>query len=165
MHANTGNYKQLQEDFWNGPYHVYNHHDRCNSTFFQSCTEKNINVPLHHQMLQSPLPLATHLPSHPPQMLLSTHLLSHPLHVIINSSSQPSTSNITINLSSQQSTSPLESETLLDQVAHVVAQDCGENSEEHESQQDDPSQNITQWPAVQDSKGRRSSCSLGTSAS
>jgi len=25
MHASTGNYKQLQEDFRNGPYHVYNH--------------------------------------------------------------------------------------------------------------------------------------------
>jgi len=49
-------------------------------------------------------------------------------------------------LSSQQSTSPLESETLLDQVAHVVAQDCEENSEEHESRQGDPSQNITEIP-------------------
>jgi len=47
--------------------------------------------------------------------------------VTINSSPQPSTSNITVNLSSQQSTSPLESETLLDQVARVIAQDCEEN--------------------------------------
>ena len=41
MHASTGNYKQLQEDFRNGPYHVDNHHERCNTTFCKAAQKKH----------------------------------------------------------------------------------------------------------------------------
>jgi len=146
MHSSTGNYKLLQKEFRNSPYHVYNHHDRCNITFCKTAQK-------HHQCptSSSDASVSTTIGSSSSQPSTLNVIVNSPSqpstsNVTINSSSQPSTSNVTINLSSQQSTSPLESETLLDQVAHVVAQDCEENSEEHESRQDDPSQNIIEMP-------------------
>ena len=123
MHASTGNYKQLQEDFRNGPYHVYNHHDHCNATFCKA-TQKKHQCPTS----SSDVSTSTTIVNSPSQPSTSNVIVDSPSqpstsNVTINSSSQPSTSNVTINLSSQQSTSPLESETLLDQVAHVVAQE------------------------------------------
>ena len=138
MHASTGNYKQLQADFRNGPYHVYNHHDHCSTTFCKVAQNKR------QCLTSSDVSAST-------ASTATINSLSQPSssNVTVNSSSQPSSSNVTVNSSSQPSTSPPESETLLDQVAHVVAQDCHteeENSEEHESRQADPSQNITEIP-------------------
>ena len=138
--------QQLQEEFRNGPYHIYNHHDCCNTTFCKAAQKKHqcptsssdasVSTTIGNSSSQpSTLNVIVNSPSQPSTSNVIANSPSQPStsNVTINSSSQPSTSNVTINLSSQQSTSPLESETLLDQVAHVVAQDCGENSEEHES--------------------------------
>jgi len=148
MHASTGNYKQLQEDFRNGPYHVYNHHDHCNATFCKA-TQKKHQCPTSSSDVSTSTTIVNS-PSQPSTLNVIVDSPSQPStsNVIVDSPSQPSTSNVTINLSSQQSTSPLESETLLDQVAQVVAQDCEQNSEEHESRTNvhDHHQN-TQTPA------------------
>ena len=136
----TGNYKRLQEQFWNGPYHIYNHHDHCNTTFCKSAqkqhqcptssSDASVSTTFGNSSSQpSTLNVIVNSFSQPSTSNVIVNSPSQPStsNVTINSSSQPSTSNVTINLSSQQSTSPLESETLLDQVAHVIAQDCEEN--------------------------------------
>ena len=97
IHASTGNYKQLQEDFRIVPI-MFTTSMTTVMQPFAKLHKRNINVPPHHQMPQPPLPLSTHLPSHP---------------VIVNSPSQPSTSNVIVNSPSQPSTSKNNAMTVL----------------------------------------------------
>jgi len=145
-------------------YDVYNHHDRCNTTFCRAAQKK-------HQCptSSSDASVSTTVGNSSSQPSTSNVIVNSPSqpstsNVTINSSSLPSTSNITVNLSSQRSTSPLESETLLDQVARVIAQDCEENRACMRADRMTHHKTSLKYPAVQDSKGWRSSCSLGTSA-